>query len=74
MKSIGVLGAGSFGTAVGRAGGDGDAGGLLWARRPELARRLAAERVNEDYLPGVEIAAAGAADGGRWPSWSSARR
>ena len=55
-KRIGVLGAGSFGTALAvhlaRAGGHAV---RLWARDPELARRLATERANPDYLPEVEI-------------------
>ncbi|HYL04402.1 MAG TPA: NAD(P)H-dependent glycerol-3-phosphate dehydrogenase [Thermoanaerobaculia bacterium] len=56
MKRIGVLGAGSWGTAlaVHRAGAGGHAV-VLWARHPELARRLAAARENLDYLAGVEI-------------------
>jgi glycerol-3-phosphate dehydrogenase (NAD(P)+) len=56
VKRIGVLGAGSWGTAlaVHLAGVGGHAVGL-WARHPPLARRLAAERENRDYLPGIEI-------------------
>jgi glycerol-3-phosphate dehydrogenase (NAD(P)+) len=56
---IGILGAGSWGTAL--AVHLAAAGGhpvRLWARREELARRLAAERVNRDYLPEVELPAA----------------
>jgi len=56
---IGVLGAGSWGTAL--AVHLAEPGGhpvRLWARRPELARRLAAERENRDYLPGVGLPAA----------------
>jgi glycerol-3-phosphate dehydrogenase (NAD(P)+) len=50
---IGVLGSGSFGTAlaVHFAGSGHDV--VLWARRPELAAELEASRINERYLPGV---------------------
>jgi glycerol-3-phosphate dehydrogenase (NAD(P)+) len=56
MSEIGILGAGSFGTAL--AVHLAAAGGKrvrLWARNPELARRMAEERANPEYLPGVEI-------------------
>jgi glycerol-3-phosphate dehydrogenase (NAD(P)+) len=56
VTRIGVLGAGSWGTAlaVHLAGAGGHAVNL-WARHPELARRLAADRENRDYLEGIEI-------------------
>jgi len=53
MTSIGVLGAGSFGTALAihcaRAGHP----ARLWVRRHDAARAMAAERENRVYLPGV---------------------
>jgi glycerol-3-phosphate dehydrogenase (NAD(P)+) len=55
-KNLAVLGAGSFGTAL--AVHLASAGGhkvRLWARDAELARRMAAERVNRDYLEDVTI-------------------
>jgi glycerol-3-phosphate dehydrogenase (NAD(P)+) len=56
-QTLGLLGAGSWGTALavhlGRAGHR----VRLWARHAELAARLAAERANPDYLPGVELPA-----------------
>lgn len=55
-RNIAVLGAGSWGTAL--AVHFADAGGhrvKLWARDVELARRMAAERANPDYLPDVEL-------------------
>lgn len=53
---VGVLGAGSFGTALAiHLGGAGAHRVTLWARKPELARRLAEDRVNAEYLPDVEI-------------------
>jgi len=56
MKPIGILGAGSWGTAL--AVHFAALGGhpvRLWSRRKELAGSLARERVNADYLPGVEL-------------------
>jgi glycerol-3-phosphate dehydrogenase (NAD(P)+) len=54
--AIGVLGAGSWGTALAvHLAGAGGHRVVLWARHRELAERLAAERVNHDYLPGVAI-------------------
>lgn len=56
MSRLGILGAGSFGTALGihfaRFAGHRVE---LWARDAELASRLAAERVNTEYLPDVEL-------------------
>ena len=47
-----VIGAGSWGTALAvHLARQGPV--RLWCRRPELASRLAAERRNETYLPGV---------------------
>ncbi|HBL31197.1 MAG TPA: glycerol-3-phosphate dehydrogenase [Acidobacteria bacterium] len=54
--TLGVLGAGSFGTSLavhlGKAGGHRV---HLWARSPELAARMAAERRNPEYLEPVEL-------------------
>jgi len=56
VKRIGVLGAGSWGTALAvHLAGAGGHAVALWARHPQLAERLAAERENRDYLPGIEI-------------------
>lgn len=55
MAKIGVLGAGSWGTALAmllRWNGHGVA---LWARDAELAKRVATEKRNERYLPGVAL-------------------
>ena len=55
-RNIGVLGAGSFGTALAvHLAGAGGHPVQLWARDPELARRMAEERANPEYLPGVEL-------------------
>jgi glycerol-3-phosphate dehydrogenase (NAD(P)+) len=55
-QRIGVLGAGSFGTALAaHLAGAGEHQVRLWARNEELARRMAAERENPEYLPGVKL-------------------
>jgi glycerol-3-phosphate dehydrogenase (NAD(P)+) len=50
-----VIGAGSFGTAVAVILARGGTRTTLQARTPEQAERLAEERRNEVYLPGVEL-------------------
>jgi glycerol-3-phosphate dehydrogenase (NAD(P)+) len=54
-RSVGVLGAGAWGTALAlvtaRAGLD----VALWAHEPETAREIAATRRNDAYLPGVDL-------------------
>jgi glycerol-3-phosphate dehydrogenase (NAD(P)+) len=55
-RRIGVLGAGSFGTALAvHFAGAGGHRVRLWARSPELVATMAAARSNEGYLPGVEL-------------------
>ena len=53
--TIGVLGSGSWGTALAvhlaRTGHD----VRLWARDAALAAQMAATRVNATYLPGIEL-------------------
>lgn len=55
MTTIAVLGAGSWGTALGKAFADHGHEVRLWARSAELAQRLAAERENQAYLPGIQL-------------------
>ncbi|HXU45081.1 MAG TPA: NAD(P)H-dependent glycerol-3-phosphate dehydrogenase [Thermoanaerobaculia bacterium] len=56
MSRLTILGAGSWGTALAvhfaRAGRHEV---ILWARHEALARRMAKERANPDYLPDVEL-------------------
>ncbi len=52
------MGAGSWGTTFAKVLADAGCEVRLWARRPELARSLASERCNPQYLPGVRLPAA----------------
>jgi glycerol-3-phosphate dehydrogenase (NAD(P)+) len=53
-ERVAVIGAGSWGTAVATlVGAAHDAS--LWVRSPDLAATMRASRVNEAYLPGIEI-------------------
>ena len=55
MKTIGVLGAGSWGTALAIHIAGSRLPVRLWARRRDLAEQLERERTNSDYLPGAEF-------------------
>jgi glycerol-3-phosphate dehydrogenase (NAD(P)+) len=54
MDKVAVIGAGSWGTTVATLT---SAETAIWARRPELAERMRQQRVNPEYLPGVELPA-----------------
>jgi glycerol-3-phosphate dehydrogenase (NAD(P)+) len=53
VKPIGILGAGSFGTALAIHAAREGRPVLLWARRSVAAESLQTERENRTYLPGV---------------------
>lgn len=55
MKKITVLGAGSWGTALAVHFAAAGHEVALWARRPEFAAELAADRENRQYLPGAKL-------------------
>jgi len=55
MSEIGILGAGSFGTALAIHAAHAGHRVRLWVRRPEHARELAAAEENRVYLPGVAL-------------------
>jgi len=57
MRPVGVLGAGSFGTALGVNAARAGTRVRLWARQESTARELARTRRNEGYLPGVDLPA-----------------
>lgn len=58
MTRVGVLGAGSFGTALAVHAARAGHSVALWARRADVAAELDARRENRLYLPGVELPAA----------------
>jgi glycerol-3-phosphate dehydrogenase (NAD(P)+) len=76
-----VVGAGSFGTAVAVLLARGVTRTTLQARTEDQARRLAADRENQAYLPGVELpgelrvetVAAGLSRAGHCPPWDRHR-
>jgi len=53
--SIGIVGAGGWGTALSLVALAGCPSVTLWARRPEHAEELRRQRENQDYLPGVML-------------------
>ena len=55
MAELCVLGAGAWGTALAVHAQRLGHAVTLWARREALARRIATERQNPDYLPGVAL-------------------
>ncbi|MBI4819999.1 MAG: NAD(P)-dependent glycerol-3-phosphate dehydrogenase [Deltaproteobacteria bacterium] len=56
-RSIGVLGAGSWGTALAKHFADVGHDVRLWARRRELADAIESTRENAQYLPGARLPA-----------------
>ena len=55
MRQVTILGAGSFGTALAAHLAVAGHGVRLWARDPALAAEISRRRVNDVYLPGVEL-------------------
>ena len=55
MSQIGVLGAGSWGTALAIQGARAGCEVKLWARDADLAKKMAERRENAKYLPGHEL-------------------
>ena len=57
MKSVGVLGAGAWGTALAQVCARAGLAPLIWAREPEVARSISQTRENALFLPGVLLEA-----------------
>lgn len=55
MARVAVMGAGSWGTAVGKILADAGSEVVLWARRDEVARDIAEQHRNESYLRGIVL-------------------
>ncbi|HVW24584.1 MAG TPA: NAD(P)H-dependent glycerol-3-phosphate dehydrogenase [Polyangiaceae bacterium] len=55
MNSIAVIGAGAWGTALGKVLGDKGYAVRLWARRADHASAMARDGENTRYLPGVRL-------------------
>ena len=53
--SIGVIGAGSFGTALAKLLGEKGHDVRLWVFEEDLCERMQKTRVNDVYLPGVKL-------------------
>jgi len=54
-KRVAIIGSGSWGTAIACLLHRNGHRAKLCARRPELAQKIAIERENDEYLPGIEI-------------------
>jgi glycerol-3-phosphate dehydrogenase (NAD(P)+) len=57
MKRIGIIGGGSWGTALGVLAAENASDVTLWARDPALVETINTTRGNPSYLPGVELPA-----------------
>lgn len=55
IKSLSVIGAGAWGTALALIAARAGRQTLLWARRPEQVATLRRDRMNQRYLPGVAL-------------------
>lgn len=55
VQSIGVIGAGAWGTALATAARRAGRDVAIWARDPDLAAHLNREHANPDYLPGIAL-------------------
>ncbi|MEM7651458.1 MAG: NAD(P)H-dependent glycerol-3-phosphate dehydrogenase [Pseudomonadota bacterium] len=55
MQTIGVIGAGAWGTALAQMLSRGDRDVLLWAREPEVVEAINEKHENTVYLPSIEL-------------------
>jgi len=56
MKTLAIIGGGSWGTALASVLAPRFAEIRLWVKEPDLAERMAATRVNDIFLPGLTLA------------------
>jgi len=55
MNTIGVVGAGAWGTALALTARRAGREVVLWAREPQVAHSINTARINADYLPGIDL-------------------
>ena len=55
MKTVGILGAGAWGTALAQVCARAGLSPLIWAREPEVAEAIATSRRNPMFLPGIDL-------------------
>ena len=55
IRSIGVIGAGAWGTALAQTARLAGRDVVLWAREPEVCHEINAEHSNKVFLPGVTL-------------------
>ena len=55
MKTVGVIGAGAWGTALAEVCARAGLDAIMWAHEPEVAQAIVAGRENAAYLPGVRL-------------------
>ncbi len=56
MKTVGVIGAGAWGTALAQVLASDGTQVLIWAREPELVREINDHHANSLFLPGAKLA------------------
>ena len=54
-SALGVIGAGSYGTALAQSTASKGLPVMLWCRKPETAKLLQTSRENAKYLPGIRF-------------------
>jgi len=57
MSSVGVIGAGAWGTALAQALASDGSEVVIWAREPELVHEINAQHTNSMFLPSARLAA-----------------